>query len=137
DSEDLERIESGGALHGAAPDQVSPLARERGRRQLGTLGSGNHFLEVQTVEAVYDERAASTLGVSEGQLMVMIHTGSRGLGHQVCTASLDTTGKAFPRCGIIVPDRQLACAPVDSDEAQAYLGAMRAAANFAFANRQV
>jgi tRNA-splicing ligase RtcB len=137
DSEDLERIESSGGLEGAAPDHVSPHARERGRRQLGTLGSGNHFLEVQTVEVVYDERAASTLGVSEGQLMVMIHTGSRGLGHQVCTDYLETAGKALRRYGISLPDRQLACAPVDSDEAQAYLGAMRAAANFAFANRQV
>jgi len=135
--EDLARIESDGCLEGAAPSSVSTHARERGRRQLGTLGSGNHFLEVQTVEVVYDERAASALGVSEGQVMVMIHTGSRGLGHQVCTDYLDVTGKALRRYGISVPDRQLACAPVDSDEARAYLGAMRAAANFAFANRQV
>ncbi len=134
---DLERIESGGSLEGAAPDRVSAHARERGRRQLGTLGSGNHFLEVQTVEAVYDARAAEALGMREGQVMVMIHTGSRGLGHQVCTDYLDVTGKALRRYGITVPDRQLACAPVDSDEARAYLGAMRAAANFAFANRQV
>jgi tRNA-splicing ligase RtcB len=137
DAEDLERIESGSGLEGAAPDGVSTHARERGRRQLGTLGSGNHFLEVQTVEVVYDEAAAGALGVSEGQLTVMIHTGSRGLGHQVCTDYLDATGKALRRHGISVPDRQLACAPVDSDEARAYLGAMRAAANFAFANRQV
>src|SRR5437870_8182274 len=137
DAEDLTRIESGGSLEGAAPDSVSAHARERGRRQLGTLGSGNHFLEVQTVEVVYDARAASALGVSEGQVTVMIHTGSRGLGHQVCTDYLDVTGRALRRYGISVPDRQLACAPVDSDEARAYLGAMRAAANFAFANRQV
>jgi len=137
DDDDLERIESGGSLDGAAPDRVSPHARERGRRQLGTLGSGNHFLEVQTVEVVYDEPAARALGVHEGQLTVMIHTGSRGLGHQVCTDYLDATGKALRRYGISVPDRQLACAPVDSDEARAYLGAMRAAANFAFANRQL
>jgi tRNA-splicing ligase RtcB len=137
DAEDLERIESAGSLDGAVPDHVSPHARERGRRQLGTLGSGNHFLEVQTVEVVYDERAAGALGLSEGQVTVMIHTGSRGLGHQVCTDHLDTTGKALRRHGITVPDRQLACAPVGSDEARAYLGAMRAAANFAFANRQV
>ena len=134
--EDLERIESRGGLEGA-PDHVSAHARERGRRQLGTLGSGNHFLEVQRVEVVYDERAASALGVSEGQVMVMIHTGSRGLGHQVCTDYLEVTGKALRRYGISVPDRQLACAPADSDEARAYFGAMRAAANFAFANRQV
>jgi len=137
DTEDLERIESGGRLEGAAPDSVSARARERGRRQLGTLGSGNHFLEVQTVEVVYDEPTASAMGVSEGQVTVMIHTGSRGLGHQVCTDYLELTGKALRRYGISVPDRQLACAPVDSDEARAYLGAMRAAANFAFANRQV
>ncbi|MGH7348012.1 MAG: RtcB family protein, partial [Candidatus Rokuibacteriota bacterium] len=108
DSEDVERIESGGGLEGAAPDNVSARARERGRRQLGTLGSGNHFLEVQTVEVVYDEAAASALGVSEGQVTVMIHTGSRGLGHQVCTDYLDVTGKALRRYGISVPDRQLA-----------------------------
>jgi len=135
--EDLERIESDGCLEGAVPASVSTRARERGRRQLGTLGSGNHFLEVQTVEAVYDERAARELSVSEGQVTVMIHTGSRGLGHQVCTDYLDVAGKALRRYGITVPDRQLACAPVDSEEARAYLGAMRAAANFAFANRQV
>jgi tRNA-splicing ligase RtcB (3'-phosphate/5'-hydroxy nucleic acid ligase) len=137
DAEDLPRIESGGGLEGAAPEHVSARARERGRRQLGTLGSGNHFLEVQTVEVVYDARAARELGVTEGQVTIMIHTGSRGLGHQVCTDYLDTAGKALRRYGITVPDRQLACAPVDSDEAQAYLSAMRGAANFAFANRQV
>src|SRR5207247_10519614 len=104
---------------------------------LGSLGSGNHFLEVQTVEAVYDPRVASALGLSEGVVTAMIHTGSRGLGHQVCTDYLDITGRALRRYGISVPDRQLACAPVDSEEARAYLGAMRAAANFAFANRQV
>src|SRR5947208_7484322 len=137
DSEDLARIESGGGLEGAAPDSVSAHARERGRRQLGTLGSGNHFLEVQTVEVAYDGPPARALGLREGQVTVMIPTGSRGLGHQVCTDYLDTTGRALRRYGISVPDRQLACAPVDSDEARAYLGAMRAAANFAFANRQV
>ena len=136
-SEDLARIESEGSLSGAAPASVSAHARERGKRQLGSLGSGNHFLEVQTVEAVYDPHAAGALGLSEGVVTVMIHTGSRGLGHQVCTDYLDITGKALRRYGITVPDRQLACAPVDSEEARAYLGAMRAAANFAFANRQV
>jgi tRNA-splicing ligase RtcB len=135
--EDLGRIESEGCLPGAAPASVSDHARERGKRQLGSLGSGNHFLEVQTVETVYDPRAAEALGLHEGGVTVMIHTGSRGLGHQVCTDYLDVTGKALRRYGITVPDRQLACAPVDSDEARAYLGAMRAAANFAFANRQV
>ena len=136
-SEDLGRIESAGCLAGAAPSSVSDHARERGKRQLGSLGSGNHFLEVQTVETVYDPRAAETLGLDEGAVTVMIHTGSRGLGHQVCTDYLEVTGKALRRYGITVPDRQLACAPVDSEEARAYLGAMRAAANFAFANRQV
>ena len=136
-AEDLGRIESDGCLPGASPPSVSARAHERGKRQLGSLGSGNHFLEVQTVEAVYDARAASALGLSEGAVTVMIHTGSRGLGHQVCTDYLDVTGKALRRYGITVPDRQLACAPVDSEEARAYLGAMRAAANFAFANRQV
>jgi tRNA-splicing ligase RtcB len=135
--EDLGRIESDGCLPGAAPSSVSDHARERGKRQLGSLGSGNHFLEVQTVETVYDPRAAETLGLHEGAVTVMIHTGSRGLGHQVCTDYLEVTGKALRRYGITVPDRQLACAPVDSEEARAYLGAMRAAANFAFANRQV
>jgi tRNA-splicing ligase RtcB (3'-phosphate/5'-hydroxy nucleic acid ligase) len=135
--EDLGRIESEGCLPGAAPSSVSDHARERGKRQLGSLGSGNHFLEVQTVETVYDPRAAEALGLHEGAVTVMIHTGSRGLGHQVCTDYLDVTGKALRRYGITVPDRQLACAPVDSDEARAYLAAMRAAANFAFANRQV
>jgi tRNA-splicing ligase RtcB (3'-phosphate/5'-hydroxy nucleic acid ligase) len=135
--EDLGRIESDGCLPGAAPSSVSDHARERGKRQLGSLGSGNHFLEVQAVETVYDPRAAETLGLHEGAVTVMIHTGSRGLGHQVCTDYLEVTGKALRRYGITVPDRQLACAPVDSDEARAYLGAMRAAANFAFANRQV
>jgi tRNA-splicing ligase RtcB (3'-phosphate/5'-hydroxy nucleic acid ligase) len=134
---DLGRIESEGCLLGAAPTSVSDHARERGKRQLGSLGSGNHFLEVQAVETVYDPRAAEALGLHEGAVTVMIHTGSRGLGHQVCTDYLEVTGKALRRYGITVPDRQLACAPVDSDEARAYLGAMRAAANFAFANRQV
>jgi tRNA-splicing ligase RtcB len=135
--DDLERIESGGCLEGADPGKVSERARERGRRQLGTLGSGNHFLEVQVVEAIDDPGTAAALGVRAGQVMVMIHTGSRGLGHQVCTDFLDVTGKALRRYGITVPDRQLACAPADSAEARDYLGAMRAAANFAFANRQL
>jgi tRNA-splicing ligase RtcB len=135
--EDLGRIESEGRIPGADPARVSDRAHERGRRQLGTLGSGNHFLEIQVVAEVYDARAASALGIRAGQVTVMIHTGSRGLGHQVCTDYLDVTGKALRRYGITVPDRQLACAPVDSAEGRAYLGAMGAAANFAFANRQV
>src|SRR2546427_9376861 len=135
--EDLAHIESEGRLAGARSDAVSPHARERGLRQLGSLGSGNHFLELQVVEEIYDAEAAARFGVRLGQLTGMIHTGSRGLGHQVCTDYLKTTGAALQRYGITLPDRQLACAPVDSEEATDYLGAMRAAANFAFANRQV
>ena len=136
-ADDLERIESNGRIDGAVPDAVSPHALERGRRQLGTLGSGNHFLEVQVVDEVFDEAAAESFGLRTGQLTAMIHTGSRGLGHQVCTDFLRTAESALKRYGISVPDRQLACAPVGSPEARNYLGAMRAAANFAFANRQV
>jgi len=135
-AEDLAAIESRGWLDRAAADSVSPHARERGRRQLGSLGSGNHFLEVQVVDEIHDEAAAARLGLFSGQVTVMIHSGSRGLGHQVCTDFLKTAGAALRRYGIEVPDRQLACAPVESPEARGYLGAMRAAANFAFANRQ-
>jgi tRNA-splicing ligase RtcB (3'-phosphate/5'-hydroxy nucleic acid ligase) len=136
-ADDLARLESGGRIPGADPASVSERARERGRRQLGTLGSGNHFLELQVVDQVHDAATAEAFGVMRGRVMLMIHTGSRGLGHQVCTDALETTGKALKRHGISVPDRQLACAPVDSEEARSYLGAMRSAANFAFANRQV
>jgi len=135
--DDLSCIESDGRLPGARPDAVSAHARERGLRQLGSLGSGNHFLELQVVDEVYEPQAAARFGVRAGQLTVMVHTGSRGIGHQVCTDYLKTTGAALKRHGITVPDRQLACAPVDSEEASDYLGAMRAAANFAFANRHV
>jgi tRNA-splicing ligase RtcB len=134
---DLERIESGGQLPGARSDVVSARARERGIRQLGSLGSGNHFIELQIVDEIHDAHVADDLGVRLGALTIMIHTGSRGLGHQVCTDYLAVTGAALRRYGITVPDRQLACAPIDSAEAIDYLGAMRAAANFAFANRQV
>ena len=134
---DLDAIESGGRLPGAVPDDVSSHAVERGVRQLGSLGSGNHFMEIQVVDEVYDPATAARFGLHEGRITLMIHTGSRGLGHQVCTDFLKLTGAALARYAITVPDRQLACAPVDSPEARAYLGAMRAAANFAFANRQV
>jgi tRNA-splicing ligase RtcB len=134
---DLEQIESGGRLEGARGDAVSARARERGLRQLGSLGSGNHFLELQIVDEIHDERVAAGLQVRLGALAIMIHTGSRGLGHQVCTDYLAVTGAALRRYGITVPDRQLACAPLGSSEAIDYLAAMRAAANFAFANRQV
>src|SRR5881394_621408 len=135
--EDLESIESSGAIAGADPDAVSRQAIERGMRQLGSLGSGNHFVEVQTVDEVYDAAVAERLGLHAGGVTLMIHTGSRGIGHQVCTDFVRTAGGAMARYGIIVPDRQLACAPIDSPEARAYLAAMRGAANFAFANRQV
>jgi tRNA-splicing ligase RtcB (3'-phosphate/5'-hydroxy nucleic acid ligase) len=134
---DLGRLESGGRLPDADAEAVSRRARERGATQLGTLGSGNHFLEVQVVQEVYDDAKAREFGLRAGQVTVMIHTGSRGLGHQVCTDFLEVTGQALRRYGIHVPDRQLACAPLDSAEARRYLGAMRAAANFAFANRQL
>lgn len=136
-TDDLERLESRGRIPGADPTAVTARARERGRRQLGTLGSGNHFLEVQVVDEVYDEERARAFGVRRGQVTVMIHTGSRGLGHQVCTDALEMTGQALRRHGIVVPDRQLACAPIDSEEARTYLAAMASAANFAFANRQI
>jgi tRNA-splicing ligase RtcB len=134
---DLDAIESGGRLDGAVPDNLSSHAVERGVRQLGSLGSGNHFMEIQVVDEVFDPTTAARFGLREGQITLMIHTGSRGLGHQVCTDFLKLTGAALKRYAIVVPDRQLACAPIDSPEAGAYLGAMRAAANFAFANRQV
>ena len=134
---DLARIEAGGALAGADPEQVSERARQRGARQLGTLGSGNHFAEVQVVSEVHDEPAARRLGLVAGHLVVSIHSGSRGLGYQVCDDFLKRMLRAAARYGIDLPDRQLCCAPIDSDEGRAYLGAMAAAANFAFANRQV
>jgi tRNA-splicing ligase RtcB (3'-phosphate/5'-hydroxy nucleic acid ligase) len=136
DADDLARIESHGTIPGADPDAVSPRAYERGRGQVGTLGSGNHFLEVQVVDEVWAPEAAAALELEIGLVTVMIHTGSRGLGHQVCTDALAVMQPAMRRYGITLPDRQLACVPIDSPEARAYLGAMRAAANFAFANRQ-
>jgi tRNA-splicing ligase RtcB (3'-phosphate/5'-hydroxy nucleic acid ligase) len=136
-AEDLEMIESGGALAGAAPALVSDRARQRGAGQLGTIGSGNHFVEVQAVDAILDETAARCFGLMEpGQVVVMIHTGSRGLGHQVCQDFLGRMQHAMQRYRIEVPDRQLACVPVRSQEGREYLGAMAAAANFAWANRQ-
>src|SRR3954469_6029170 len=135
DEEDLARTESGGALGGADPAQVSPRARERGADQLGTMGSGNHFIELQRVDEVLDPDAAASFGLRRGQVTVLIHSGSRGLGHQVCTDYVRRMDAALPRHGITLPDRQLSCAPLDSDEGRAYLGAMAAAANFAWANR--
>ncbi|HEY3064483.1 MAG TPA: RtcB family protein [Methylomirabilota bacterium] len=136
-ADDLQRLESGGVIPGAVPDSLSSQALERGMRQLGSLGSGNHFLEVQTVDEVFDHATADAFGIQAGCVTVMIHTGSRGLGHQVCTDFLRVAESALARYGLSVPDRQLACAPVGSPEGRAYLGGMRAAANFAFANRQL
>jgi len=134
--EDLAHTESQGALEGADPETVSERAVQRGQDQLGTLGSGNHFLEVQAVETIFNPEMAEALGLRQGQVMVMMHSGSRGFGYQICDDSLDIMEGAMQRYGIHVPDRQLACAPVTSPEGQRYLGAIRCAANFAWANRQ-
>ena len=136
DHRDAEFAEAGGALEDAEPGQVSERAKERGSPQLGTLGSGNHFLEVQWVEAVHDAAAARAMGLEEGQVVVLIHSGSRGLGHQVCTDYVALMNQVMAKYKITLPDRQLACAPARSTEGQAYLEAMAAAANFAWANRQ-
>ncbi len=135
--DDLARTEEEGRLAGADPAAVSPRARERGADQLGTLGSGNHFLELQVVDRIDDPIAAAAFGLEAGAVTVMVHCGSRGLGHQVCTDHVATMDAALSRFGIQLPDRQLACAPLGSPEATAYLGAMAAAANFAWANRQL
>ena len=133
--EELSFTESGGRLPGADPAAVSPRARERGAGQIGTLGSGNHFLELQRVEAVYDEAAAEAFGLGLGGLTILIHSGSRGLGHQVCTDFVKRMDSRLAHYGIELPDRQLSCAPVESPEGGDYLRAMAAAANFAWANR--
>jgi tRNA-splicing ligase RtcB len=134
---DLTFTEAGGRLDGADPGRVSDRAIERGANQCGTLGSGNHFLEVQVVDRVIDEDAASVMGLREGQITVLIHSGSRGLGYQVCDDYLKVFKNAPKKYGFELPDWQLACAPVRSPEGQDYLGAMRAAANFAWCNRQL
>jgi len=134
---DLEHIEDQGTIPGADPDQVSDRAIQRGRDQVGTVGSGNHFIEVGKVEEVYDQAAAKVLGLEMGSVTVLIHSGSRGLGYQVCDDYLDVMLRASRRYGIDLPDKQLVCAPLESPEARRYLGAMGAAANFAFANRQM
>jgi tRNA-splicing ligase RtcB len=134
---DLERIEDGGTLADADPDQVGERAVERGLGQVGSLGSGNHFLEVQSVDEIYDDAAAASLGLEPGRVTVMIHSGSRGLGHQVCSDHVRAMQNAMKGYAIDVPDRQLACAPVRSPEGAAYLGAMIAAANYGRTNRQL
>ncbi len=136
DPSDLERTESGGYIEGADPDIISQKAYERGRGQQGTLGSGNHFAEIQYVDEIYDEGIANALGLFRDQVTVMIHTGSRGFGHQVCTDYLEIMERAVQKYNIQLPDKELACAPFNSPEAQDYLAAMRAAANYAWSNRQ-
>ena len=135
--EDIEFTEARGCLAGAEPDNVSERAIERGASQCGTLGSGNHFLEVQIVETICDEEAARVMGLEKDQVCVMIHSGSRGLGYQVCDDALRLLRGVPEKYGIELPDRQLACAPVLSPEGNHYLGAMRAAANYAWCNRQL
>ncbi|GAB4361082.1 MAG: RtcB family protein [Immundisolibacter sp.] len=136
-AQDLERIEEHGRMPGAQPQQVSALAKHRQRNEMGTLGSGNHYLEVQAVETVFDPAAAAAFGLREGEVVISIHCGSRGLGHQVGTDYLRQMREAAPRHGIVLPDRELACAPLSSRLGQEYLGAMRAAINCALANRQI
>jgi tRNA-splicing ligase RtcB len=134
---DVEHTESRGRLAGADPERVSPRAKDRGRDQLGTMGSGNHFVEVQEVAEILDAEAARAMGLDRGQVTILIHTGSRGLGHQVCTDYVRLMDSQLARNGITLPDRQLSCAPASSSEGRAYLGAMAAAACFAWSNRQI
>ncbi len=133
---DVEFCEESGRMPGADSTKVSDRAKQRGRTQIGTLGSGNHFLEVQYVERVFEPEIAARFGLAEEQVVVLIHCGSRGLGHQVCTDYLKVMNEAMRRYGISLPDRQLACVPADTPEGEDYLAAMAAAANFAWANRQ-
>lgn len=135
--EDLEHIEERGRIPGADPSSVSKKALERGRAQLGTLGSGNHFVEIGYVEEVYDEALARALGLYKDQVTVIVHTGSRGFGHQVCDDYIKVMQRAVGKYGIELPDKQLCCAPIDSPEGREYFSAMACAANFAFANRQL
>ncbi|MDI9395533.1 MAG: RtcB family protein [Euryarchaeota archaeon] len=134
---DVEHCEGNGCLEGADTSHVSTKARKRGKPQLGTLGSGNHFLEVQYVDKIYDREVASAFGLEEGQVTVMVHCGSRGAGHQICTDHLKELSRAVKKYGIEIPDKQLTCAPAQSKEAQNYFKAMLCAANYAWANRQM
>ena len=135
--EDLEVLEENGRIKAADSSQVSDKAKKRGIPQLGSLGSGNHFLEIQVVDEVYNEEVAEVYGLEKGMIVIMVHTGSRGCGHQVCSDYLRLMDKAYKNYKIDIADRQLACAPLDSKEAQNYLKAMYAAANYAWANRQM
>jgi tRNA-splicing ligase RtcB (3'-phosphate/5'-hydroxy nucleic acid ligase) len=134
---DLSHCEESGHMPGAQPAQVGVKARKRGRPQLGTLGSGNHFLEIQKVVEIFDEAKAKKFGLFKGQITVMIHCGSRGAGHQICTDHLEVLSKAVKKYNIDIPDKQLACAPLGSPEADNYFGAMVCAANYAWANRHI
>jgi tRNA-splicing ligase RtcB len=135
---DIENTEENGCMQGADPSKVSDLAKKRGRPQLGTLGAGNHFLEIQKIDKVYDQETAGKWGIGKvGTVMIMLHCGSRGLGHQVASDYLKIHEAAVRRYGITLPDRQLACAPVDSEEGQDYFAAMKCAVNYSFTNRLV
>ena len=136
-AEDLDRIEEGGSMPGAEPDAVSHRARQRQREEMGTLGSGNHYLEVQEVSAISDDAVAKSFGLARGDVVISIHCGSRGLGHQIGTDFLREMALAAPAHGITLPDLELACAPIRSELGQRYLGAMRAGINCALANRQI
>jgi len=135
--DDVACAEAEGCIPGAVPESVSDRALARGADQCGTVGAGNHFIEVQVVDRVADEHAAAAFGLHEGQICVLIHSGSRGLGYQVCDDALRALRDAPAKYGVSLPDRQLVCAPVESPEGRQYLGAMRAAANYAFCNRQL
>ncbi len=137
EKEDLEHCESGGRMEEADPEKVSETAKKRGLDQVGTLGAGNHFVEVQRIDEVFDSGAAKVLGLREGEVTIMVHTGSRGFGHQVATDYIKVMNGVLEKYGIELPDKQLACAPFDSPEGKDYLSAMAAAANFAWANRQL
>ncbi|HEY76665.1 MAG TPA: RtcB family protein [Thermoflexia bacterium] len=136
-AEDLAHTEEGGCMPGADPSQVSARAKQRGRPQVGSLGAGNHFLEIDVVEEIYDPDVADVFGLWEGQVVVQIHCGSRGYGHQICDDYVKRLQSAVQKYGIKLPDRELVCAPIDSPEGRAYYGAMACAVNYAFVNRQV
>jgi len=135
--DDLAHIESGGVLDVADPSMVSQQARQRGYDQLGTMGAGNHFVEIDRIDTIFDQEAAGRMGLIEGQIVIQLHTGSRGLGHQIAADYIRIMNRAMPDCGITVPDRELACVPFLSPEGQKYFSAMSAGANFAWANRQL
>ncbi|HWR00391.1 MAG TPA: RtcB family protein [Chlorobaculum sp.] len=137
EKEDLARIESNGVLEAAHPARVSPQAKQRGKDQLGTMGAGNHFIEIDRVSEIFDTEASGRMGLFEGQVVLQLHTGSRGLGHQIATDSIRTMNRVMPAYGITVPDRELGCVPFRSPEGQDYFRAMSAGANFAWANRQL